>query len=120
MNALPRGFRQEGLVKPVMPMNALADGEMTVRRVDGVEVLICRVDGRFYALANRCSHAGQALHGGRLHGWQLGCPLHGAAFDVRDGRCLRAPAEVGLVTYPVQIEQGRVQVDVSRPRPPGR
>ena len=105
-------------MKPVIPVNALADGEMTVCRVDGVEVLICRVDGRFFALANRCSHAGQALHSGRLRGHRLGCPLHGASFDVRDGRCLQAPAEVGLVTYPVVIEQGRVQVDVARPRRP--
>lgn len=103
-------------MRQVMSVTGLADGEMTVCRVDGVEVLICRVDGRFYALSNRCSHAGQALHAGRLRGWRLGCPLHGACFDVRDGRCLQAPAEAGLVTYPVLIERGRVQVDVSRPR----
>ncbi|HEX7035628.1 MAG TPA: Rieske 2Fe-2S domain-containing protein [Pseudomonadales bacterium] len=103
---------------PVMSVTALADGEMTACRVEGVEILVCRVDGRFYACANRCTHAGQALHTGRLRGWRLGCPLHGAWFDVRDGRCLQPPAEVGLVTYPVLIERGRVQVDVRRPRPP--
>jgi Rieske 2Fe-2S protein len=27
------------------------------------------------------------------------CPLHGAAFDVRDGRVLGSPAQVPLATY---------------------
>jgi nitrite reductase/ring-hydroxylating ferredoxin subunit len=105
-------------VTPVIPVTLLADGEMAPCRVDGVEVLICRVDGRFFAVSNRCSHAGQALHKGRLQRYRLGCPLHGAAFDVRDGSCLKAPAESGVVTYPVMIEGGKVHVSVASPRHP--
>ena len=103
---------------PVIPISALADGDMLPCRVAGLEVLICRIDGRFFALSNRCSHAGQALHTGRLHGYRLGCPLHGASFDVRDGRCLKAPAEAGVVTYPVTIAGGKVHVGVDTPRRP--
>lgn len=103
-------------VIPVMPVTALADGDVVPCRVDGVELLVCRVDGRFFAVAGRCPHAGQSLHGGRLRGHGLGCPLHGASFDVRDGRCLKGPAEIGLVTYPVMIESGRVHVGVHAPR----
>lgn len=103
---------------PVISMTALADGEMTLCRVDGVEVLVCRVDGRFHAVEGRCPHAGQALHGGRLAGDTLTCPLHGARFRVADGRCLKGPSDEGLVTYPVMIEGGRVHVDVDAPRAP--
>lgn len=101
---------------PVMSVAALADGEMTPCRIDGVDLLICRVDGRYFAVSNRCPHAGQAMHTGRLHGFRLGCPLHGAMFDVRDGRCLRGPAEGGLLSYPVTIGGGRVHVSVASPR----
>lgn len=103
---------------PVMPVTALADGETAPCRVEGVDVLVCRVEGRFYAVANRCPHAGQALHTGRLRGFRLGCPLHGASFDVRDGRCLKAPADSGLLTFPVMVEAGRIHVGVSTPRRP--
>ncbi len=103
-----------------MPVSALADGETAPCRVEGVDVLVCRANGRYFAVANRCPHAGQMLSAGRLHGFRLGCPLHGASFDIRDGRCLKGPAESGLVSYPVTIESGKVHVGVSTPRrPPG-
>ncbi len=101
---------------PVIPVTALADGETAPCRIEGVEVLICRVDGRFFAVSNHCPHAGQRLHTGRLRGYHLGCPLHGASFDIRDGRCLRGPAESGVVSYPVTIEGGKVCVSVTNPR----
>ncbi len=101
---------------PVLSLSALDDGDKALCRVGRTEVLLCRIDGRFYAVANRCPHAQQGLHGGRLIGSELRCPLHGAAFDVRDGRCLRGPAESPLTRYPVMIEGGRVCVDLERPR----
>lgn len=103
---------------PVMTVNSLRDGETRPCRVDGVDLLLCRVDGRYFAVAGRCSHAAQSLAGGRLRGYALGCPLHGAAFDVRTGQVLSAPASAGIATYPVQIEGGKVHVAADRPRPP--
>lgn len=99
---------------PVMPVNALADGDMARCRVGDDDVLVCRVDGRYFAVANRCPHAGQALHGGRLRGFELRCPLHAASFDVRDGRCQRGPADADLTTYAVIIEAGKVHVGAAR------
>jgi nitrite reductase/ring-hydroxylating ferredoxin subunit len=103
---------------PVMPMSALRDGAVSAWCGDGVELVVCRVDGRYFAVEGHCPHAGQSLRGARLAGHELICPLHGARFDVRDGRCVRAPADRGLVTYPVIIDGGKVHVDLTRPRPP--
>ncbi|MEZ5558999.1 MAG: non-heme iron oxygenase ferredoxin subunit [Pseudomonadales bacterium] len=105
---------------PIAPLNALEDGEMMACRVDGVDVLLCRVDGRYFALANHCSHARQVLHTGKLRGFEITCPLHGARFDIRDGRCLAAPATQAVSTFPVLIENGKVNVSVTGATTPPR
>ena len=93
-------------------MASLGDGEMTACSVEGVSVLLCRVDGRFHAVANRCSHASQALAAGRLRGHQITCPLHGARFDIRTGEPLSPPATEGITTFPVMVENGKVYIEV--------
>ncbi len=93
---------------PLLPIAALADGEMAGLRVQGHDVLVCHVDGQYYAVENRCSHAQQPLHTGRLEGFTLTCPMHRAAFDVRSGMCLRAPATTALRRFPVILAGGKV------------
>jgi 3-phenylpropionate/trans-cinnamate dioxygenase ferredoxin subunit len=107
-------------VKPVISITALDDGKMKACKVDDVDVLLCRVDGQFYAVANRCSHARQALDAGRLRGHEIICPLHSARFDIRDGRCLAAPATQPIQTFPVTIEGGKVMVSVEGAQQPPR
>lgn len=96
-----------------LPITALRDGEMRALRIDGVDVLLCRVDGRYFALANQCTHARQALHTGRLRGFEIKCPLHGARFDIRTGSCLAAPATQPVRTFPVRIEAGKLSISVT-------
>jgi nitrite reductase/ring-hydroxylating ferredoxin subunit len=96
-----------------LPITALRDGEMRALRIDGVDVLLCRVDGQYFALANQCTHARQALHTGKLRGFEIKCPLHGARFDVRTGRCLAAPATQPVRTFPVRIESGKLSISVT-------
>lgn len=98
---------------PTISMAELGEGEGVSLKIDGVDVLICQVEGQFYAVHGRCSHAGQSLAGGKLKGFQLSCPLHGARFDVRTGACLAAPAQQPIATFPVTLEGGKVWVEVS-------
>ena len=93
-------------------MAALAEGDLVACRVDGVDVLICQVRGSYYAVSNLCSHAGQALSGGKLNGHVISCPLHGAQFDVRTGKCLAAPATQPINSFPVTLEGGKVFVAI--------
>ena len=47
------------------------------------------------------------------------CPVHGAAFDVRDGSHKSPPAMCGIETFPVVMEDGVVAVEVpSHPKKP--
>jgi len=88
----------------------LQDGQTENCEFDGVDVLLCRVAGRYYAVSNLCSHAGQALSEGKLRGFEISCPLHGARFDIRDGRCLAAPAWKPIATFAVVMEGDKVTV----------
>ena len=96
----------------VMPVTALSEGQMAACTVAGEEVLIAQVEGQFYAVANRCSHAGQRLSGGRLSGFEIRCPLHRAIFDIRTGVPLTAPAERPLKRYPVTLSGGKVCLNI--------
>jgi nitrite reductase/ring-hydroxylating ferredoxin subunit len=53
--------------------------------VHGVPVAIWRVGEEFFALEDRCPHAGYPLHAGELDGCVVRCPLHGWDFDLRTG-----------------------------------
>jgi len=100
----------------------LKPGELSSRTLAGHEVLVCRLDEGVFAVEDRCSHAEARMSEGRLRGCRLSCPMHGAAFDVRDGRVLGRPATQPLRCFPVRIEDGFVEVLLPGPAedvPPG-
>ena len=78
----------------------------------GREILLCHTDQGVFAVDNLCSHAAEKLEHGRLKGCRIHCPLHGAAFDVRDGSALSRPAVVPLTSYPVRVEGDNILVGV--------
>ena len=83
-------------------------------QVDGEYLLLCRVEeAAVHAIENICSHDDAPLDGGELEGRHIVCPRHGARFDVITGAVLRAPAPVGLETFPVRVtDEGWVEVEV--------
>jgi 3-phenylpropionate/trans-cinnamate dioxygenase ferredoxin subunit len=89
-------------------------GECAAFEIGGHALLVCHAGGSFHALENRCSHAGAPLAGGRLRGFRLVCPLHGASFDVRDGSATR-PATRALRSYPLRVRDDRIEVELPGP-----
>lgn len=66
-------------------------GRMKRVRVGGTEVLLANMEGKFYATAAKCSHAGGDLSLGRLDGTVVTCPRHGSRFDLTTGKALEGP-----------------------------
>ena len=81
--------------------------------VDGEALVICRFRDEYFALENQCSHALSTFDEGRLRGYRLMCPLHGAIFDIRDGSVAGLPATRPIRSYPVRVVDGMVAVDLS-------
>jgi len=101
---------------PAFPLEELPEGRMRCVTLAGREVLICRTREGVFALDNICTHAFARMHEGRLRGLRLICPLHGASFDVRDGRVLGAPATEPLARHEVRVVEGMVQVALAPAR----
>lgn len=86
---------------------------MVVVEVGGKELLLVRALGSVHAIDVLCTHADAFLDQGTLDGCELECPLHRARFDVRDGTVVKGPATVPVRTYPVQVVDGRIVVEVA-------
>ena len=88
-------------------LSDLADGELRCFEDVGRDgIVVCRVGGQLYALDDNCSHADTPLSEGRLRGYAITCPLHGASFDVRDGSHSGPPAWEGVASHQVEETDG--------------
>jgi nitrite reductase/ring-hydroxylating ferredoxin subunit len=88
----------------------VAEGKMHACSIGGRDIVLCRTKDGLFALDNVCTHAYARMHEGRLRGTRLICPLHGASFDVRDGKVLGAPANKPLETFAVRERDGTIEV----------
>ncbi len=100
--------------QPAFKLADLPTGAMRAVTLGGREVVVCHTREGVFALDNICTHAEARLCEGRLRATRLVCPLHGASFDVRDGRVLGPPATVSQPTHPVRIVDGTVEVALRR------
>src|SRR5437016_14543370 len=100
--------------EPALRLAEVPPGSMRACVIGGREIVICHTREGVFALDNICTHAHARLCEGRLRATRLVCPLHGASFDIRDGRVLGPPAEVPLPTPAVPVVDGPIEV---APRP---
>lgn len=91
----------------VCATSQLLPGEMTTAWDGDTAIAVFNHDGSFYALEDRCSHEDFELSAGAFNGddASIECVLHGARFDVRDGRALCAPAYEPVAKFPVKVDE---------------
>ena len=95
-----------------LALTEIPRGQMRACVLEGREIVVCHTKQGIFALDNICTHAHARMNEGRLKGLRLVCPLHGASFDVRDGRVLGAPATVPLAHHEVRVVDGFVEVAI--------
>jgi nitrite reductase/ring-hydroxylating ferredoxin subunit len=79
-----------GFVK-VSEMSEVPVGKMKMFKVGEKEYLVANVDGDYYAIGNRCTHANADLSQGSLEGNIVTCPKHKSKFDVTTGKVISGP-----------------------------
>ena len=96
----------------VCAISELLPGEMKTAwdEVTSVPIVVFNLDGLYYALEDKCSHEDFELSAGGLdaEAGSIECVLHGARFDIRDGRALCAPAYSGVPKFPVKVEHDAI------------
>jgi nitrite reductase/ring-hydroxylating ferredoxin subunit len=118
----------------VGPAADLPPGSCRLARIGRIEVGIFNVGGTYYALNNRCPHAGGPLCLGEVTGttesagpyrvaWVrqgeiVACPWHAWEFELASGRTITQPTKA-VRTYPVRVEDGQVVLETGDP-PAGR
>ncbi|MEH2075962.1 MAG: FAD-dependent oxidoreductase [Nostoc sp.] len=96
----------------VANINDLSDGEMRQVSVGDTEILLSRIEGKFYAVGAHCAHYKAPLAEGVLSGHDVVCPWHNAYFNVTTGDQLEPPGLDSLACYEVRIEGENVIVSV--------
>ena len=91
----------------------IPQGTCKALSVGGIRVVVAHLADGFYAVENRCSHANSPLMTAKIHhGRQIACPIHGARFDLKTGAAKSPPAFSSLMTFPVRVVDGRIEVAV--------
>ncbi len=85
-----------------IPVGELPDDGIKQGKVGEEEVIVARRGDEFFAIGAHCTHYGGALADGILAGDEVRCPLHHAAFSLRTGEVLRAPAFDSLPCWRVE------------------
>ncbi len=75
-------------------------------------VVLANVEGDIYALEDQCSHQEFPLSDGELEGSDVLCIHHGARFDACSGRNKALPAIRPVRSFPVDVRDGEVYVEV--------
>src|SRR5258708_883763 len=88
-------------------VSELGEGQVLVVTVPGGRrVALCRADGKYYAIDDKCTHDNGPLGEGQLVGDQIECPRHGARFDIKTGKALCLPGVGRVATHPCEVRDG--------------
>lgn len=81
--------------------------------VNGQKLGLFLLGDEVHALEDVCPHAYALLSQGFQEDGVIECPLHAARFDIATGKCLIEIGQRDLCSYPVRVQGGKVQVQIS-------
>lgn len=113
MNADVRSWMHVGCIDDIPRRGArcVRNGALTI-------ALFRTADDRVFALEDKCPHRGGSLAQGIVHDDCVTCPLHNWVISLKSGTAQGAD-EGRTATYPVQIRDGRIFLDISFNQPSG-
>ncbi len=92
--------------------NELNEGECKSFSINDSKYLLSKLDDRYYAIEDMCTHDGETLSGGRLLGQEISCPRHGALFDVTTGKVRSLPALYDVKSFSVIKKDSSLFIEI--------
>jgi nitrite reductase/ring-hydroxylating ferredoxin subunit len=105
-----KGILEEGtsVWVPVPGAAALPVNDVMEFKHEGQPYSIYHLDDGYYALSNKCSHAGAKLSRGLVIDGEIECPAHNGRFNIRTGEATLSPACENMKTFPVRVENDEI------------
>ena len=75
----------------VAKIDEIPPGSMKHVELDGKEIVVSNVNGKFYAMDDRCGHMNARLSNGNINQNIVTCPFHAAKFDISTGKNVGEP-----------------------------
>jgi len=91
-------------------------GEAKSFQMGDSKIVICNINGEYFAVSDVCSHDDGELVSGNgklVDVCQLECPRHGARFDVKTGKAVRMPAIAPIKTYIVKVLNDELEIEIA-------
>ena len=94
-----------------IPLSEIKDKKKI--KINDNEILILKIDNNFYAIENKCPHAGCRLsyYGKILSEKRIMCTCHGAIFSLEDGKILDGPTNKSLKVYKIKIANEELLIE---------
>ena len=94
----------------VAKVNDLRNGQMQQIAVGDSQILLTKINDKFYATGAFCTHYGAPLATGILCGERIVCPWHNACFNAIAGQQEEPPGMDSLATFLTRVEGEEVFV----------
>jgi nitrite reductase/ring-hydroxylating ferredoxin subunit len=92
LNEKQQKQKQEPPYLDIGTVDEVPVGKMKYVEVQGKEIVISNIDGKFYAMDDRCGHMNARLSMGNIsNDGIVTCPFHGARFDATTGKKVKEP-----------------------------
>jgi 3-phenylpropionate/trans-cinnamate dioxygenase ferredoxin subunit len=95
---------------PVATTSEVGPGQRLLLNVGDLSLAVFNIAGKYFAIADVCSHDAGPVGEGELEGEVIECPRHGGRFDLGTGKAIQLPAVEDIPAYPVRVEGDQILV----------
>ena len=100
-----------GFVK-LSSINDVKPNSMMGLIVNDQKILLANLNGKYYAIGNKCMHRGCELSKGELIGETVVCPCHGSTYELKTGNFTKGPTKKPQQTYEIKVENKDIMINL--------